>query len=129
LIGGGQTPTAVRHVDRPPARAPRVSIISLLYSLLLASRLTSQFVGVINKLHYFVITRIIYFPVKRPQHRASHVTPAPSAVYPACKSRSRSRPLFFFFFFLPLFFYRLFSVSSLAPLPDESRGFLYTHFA
>jgi hypothetical protein len=23
-IGGGQTPTAVRHVDRPPARAPRV---------------------------------------------------------------------------------------------------------
>lgn len=65
-VGGGRS-LAIAW-SAASARASRYLSHKFLYSLLIhiANRLASQFVGVVNKLHFFVITRIIYFPLNRP---------------------------------------------------------------
>lgn len=65
-VGGGRS--LATAWSAASARASRYLSHKFLYSLLIhiANRLASQFVGVVNKLHFFVITRIIYFPLNRP---------------------------------------------------------------
>lgn len=82
----------------------RVAYLSykFLYSFLIASSLASQFVGVVNKLHFFVITRIIYFPFNRPQYRRV-ITSTKCQILPAnliCKISFLSPVLSCYSFFL-----------------------------
>lgn len=68
--------------------------LCLSFYLLSEYRLAAQFVGVVNKLHFFVITRIIYFPLKpSPLSAGCHDNKARASKHavsrrPACKSSS-----------------------------------------